>query len=385
MATHAQAPPEATADPDRPSRASPGTNTPDGRVPTLDGLRGLAVWLILVHHFVALSPLLVGPFGSLRSYIRAALGLTNSGVDLFFVLSGFLIGGILMDHHRAPGALGAFYLRRALRILPLAWLHILIVFLLHSSAGTSVAGEIAAPWWIYAGFISNYHHALLGGWEQSLLTPHWSLAIEEQFYLLLPLALWLCPRHKLGWVGPGLIVLALICRCIICVWLPEHRFATHVLTPCRLDALGVGVACAWLVRFNPISPLLSNRKMLWLLMALVSLPLLFLLKNQYRAPGHHSLWGYTVLAVFYGLLLLAVYRPHEAWLRALFSHPILTLFGKYSYFVYLFQGLLGCGLANLLFHATWRTEEPLSPWQIALVPVLLLIPAHLSWQWLNTR
>lgn len=370
--------------PDQHAPALIGAPAQGDRIATLDGLRGLAVMMILVHHFVALSPLLDGAPGSWVSYVRAGLGLSSSGVDLFFVLSGFLVGGILLDQYRVPGSLKIFYARRALRILPLAWLHVALVLVLHRTIGPASTGEVSAPWWVYAGFVSNHYHAWRGAWELGLLTPHWSLAIEEQFYLLFPIVLWLWPRRALGWVGPALIASALATRIAICLWAPEHRFATHVLTPCRLDALGVGVLCAWLIRHPTWRRHAERRGRVALLLAILSLPLVFLLKNQYRAPEHMAIWGYTALALFYGALLLVVYQPREKWLLAVASHPILTTYGRYSYFIYLFQGMLGQGLVNLAVRGTWHSAEPLTAWQIALVPVLLLPPAMLSWRLLES-
>lgn len=353
------------------------------RIRTLDGLRGIAVWLILIHHFVGLSPLLEGPAGSTLSYVRAALGLTPTGVDLFFVLSGFLIGGILMDHAGEPGSFRVFYARRALRILPLAMIHIGLVWLLFITVGPAVTGEIGAPWWVYAAFLSNGYYAMLNGWELGLLTCHWSLAIEEQFYLIFPLVVAAWPRRHYRWIGPGLIAVALVARTSLWACWPERLPATHFLTPCRLDALGAGFVCAWLVRQDFAGTLLQRRGALWLTLGLLALPLCVLLKQQYRAPELMSTWGYTAVALFYATLLLLVYRPQERWLAALMTNPALVIYGRFSYFIYLFQGLLGAGLVNLLFHGTWQTNHDLAPWEIAAVPILLLAPAAISWRWLE--
>ena len=380
----------------RPKTCAPETSDPvptelpdarpisaESRVLTLDGLRGCAVLLILVHHGVALSPLLESPVGTLRSYVRASLGLTFSGVDLFFVLSGFLIGGILLDHLNSIRSLPTFYVRRALRILPLAWLNIGLILFLHDIDVIHTV-DAPAPWWVYGGFLTNFHLALNHGWTFGPLTPHWSLSIEEQFYLVFPFFLRLWPRQFMAWLGPGLIATALASRLAVCLVTPDNLFATHVLPFCRLDSLGAGFTCAWLVRSTLWPRLMAARHWLWFALLPTTASLAILLKDQYRAPEMLNTWGYTALALFYAIVLLLVYQPKERWLAACFTAGWLRLYGRYSYFIYLFQGGLSVGLVALLFHGHWHTDLVLAPWEIAAVPVVLLAPAALSWHFLES-
>ena len=153
------------------------------------------------------------------------------GVDLFFVLSGFLIGGMLLDNRRAPGSCVAFYMRRAFRILPLYWLLLAI--------GMS---QMTLPVWEYLAFGQNF------GWllapERSVLEVTWSLAVEEQFYLFLPLLVWLMPVRHLTIVLWGCILAAPLWR-----WgLSSVTEAGLGMLPCRLDALMGGVLAAVWIR-----------------------------------------------------------------------------------------------------------------------------------------
>jgi peptidoglycan/LPS O-acetylase OafA/YrhL len=354
------------------------------RLPALDGLRGFAVLLILVYHYVALSPLLDAPVGALPSYVRASLGLTFSGVDLFFVLSGFLIGGILLDHRTSPRLLPAFYARRALRILPLAWLSIGVVFGL-AALNAFPLGDALAPWWIYSGFLTNLHLAGHHGWVNDPLIPHWSLSIEEQFYLIFPFAVRAWPQKILSWLGPTLIAAAITSRLAICVFTTDGLFSTHVLPFCRLDSLGAGFTCAWLVRSSSWQRIRSARHWLWIALLSVSASLMVLLKIH-AEPGQLSMatWGYTSLAIFYGIILLLVYQPEERWLKVVFTSGWLRLYGRYSYFIYLFQSILAEGLTTLLFRGHWQTDSTLTTWEIAAVPLILLFPAAISWHFFES-
>jgi peptidoglycan/LPS O-acetylase OafA/YrhL len=349
----------------------------DARIATLDGFRGCAVLLILVHHFLHQGSLLDAPPGEFASYVRAALGLTWSGVDLFFVLSGFLIGGILLDHRNSPRLLGAFYARRFLRIMPVAWLCVGTALIYHHTTGNGGAPPI--PWWVALTFTTNFFMAHAGEWVLSPLTGQWSLAIEEQFYLLFPLVLRAWPTRCLVWLGPILIICSLLARTLIYTYSPENQFACAFWPFCRLDSLGAGFAAAWLVRSPNWPAVQADRRRLWCALGLFSLMLVVLTKVQYRNPAMMTTWGYTALALFYAILLLLIYQPRERWLAAFFSAPWLRLYGKYSYFIYLFQGLLARPIVSLLFHGRWE-DAPISSWPEGIAAVIVMLaPAALSW------
>ncbi len=221
---------------------------PDGRrVPELDGIRGIAILFILVWHY------LLGEVGAPPPLFRF-LNITSSGVDLFFVLSGFLIGGILLDHRDAKNYFRVFYARRVCRIFPIYFAWLLMYALLnpvryHLHLGTAADWSLKPqlPLWSYATFLQNFLQAKRSTFGPFWLAPTWSLAVEEQFYLLLPLVIRFTPRRWLPALLGAFVVVAPFARAF--VYDPQQgRIASTVLLICRTDSLLLGVLCAWMVR-----------------------------------------------------------------------------------------------------------------------------------------
>ncbi len=186
--------------------------SPDGpiHVPVLDGLRGLAILLVLLHHFANVY----APSAWTRNAWHRVVGSGWCGVDLFFVLSGFLITGILHDARRGPGYFRNFYMRRVLRIFPLYYGVLAALFLAYPLlAGSHQRFAALAehqPWlWLYA---QNFKVILSGDWVPCGMNHFWSLAVEEQFYLFWPFVVFACRRRTLLHVSVALVVLALAVR-----------------------------------------------------------------------------------------------------------------------------------------------------------------------------
>jgi peptidoglycan/LPS O-acetylase OafA/YrhL len=163
------------------------------RIAELDGVRGVAIGLVLIWHYFANG--IVAPVeGTWLAHLKSMLGLTWSGVDLFLVLSGFLIGGILLDAKDSPNFFRTFYARRAFRILPLYFILIVLFiegWLLNRSGIATPLRIFNAyiPVWTYPLFVQNFAMVWRGSFGAAWLALTWSLAIEEQFYLLLPLVI----------------------------------------------------------------------------------------------------------------------------------------------------------------------------------------------------
>jgi peptidoglycan/LPS O-acetylase OafA/YrhL len=160
------------------------------RVPQLDGIRGTAILLVIIWHFIVV-PLKQGPHDSAISRIIEHVGvLTWSGVDLFFVLSGFLIGGILIDARESPNYFRTFYFRRAFRILPIYLLVVVSYLLVWSmAAGHQIFLRetlgVPMPRWVYFTFTQNFwlaHHA----WDSVYLALSWSLAARSSSIFCCP-------------------------------------------------------------------------------------------------------------------------------------------------------------------------------------------------------
>lgn len=205
----------------------------------LDCLRGVAIILVIIWH------VLPQPFGIKTSTLSYFNAISWSGVDLFFVLSGFLIGGILIDNKLANNFFFVFYARRFTRIIPL-YMIVLILFALQSIIMSRSFPEIS----LYLLFLQNFYVAWSGDFGSPLLSVTWSLAVEEQFYLIAPLLVRFISRERLPIALISCIVLAPIARLVVWQVFPYENawLMAYVLLPCRMDALGLGFLCAWAIR-----------------------------------------------------------------------------------------------------------------------------------------
>jgi peptidoglycan/LPS O-acetylase OafA/YrhL len=158
------------------------------RFPELDGLRGIAILMVLLEHYVAEST--YGPKGSLSFMLSRVSRLGWTGVDLFFVLSGFLIGGILFDFRNSPNYMKTFYMRRVYRILPIyyLWLALYVIVGLVGSMWIAPyhpgAFAMSVPIAVYVLFFQNFIFPPISRFGTYFVGPTWSLAVEEQFYLV---------------------------------------------------------------------------------------------------------------------------------------------------------------------------------------------------------
>jgi peptidoglycan/LPS O-acetylase OafA/YrhL len=207
------------------------------RIPELDGLRGIGIGLILVYHYLLLA-ILPAP-GSLLWYFQASGRLAWTGVDLFFVLSGFLIGGILLDARESSNYFQVFYMRRFYRIVPLYAACLFIVLVLTRFILPLVSPRIhwvaveRIPSYAYALFIQNFWMAKQNTLGAFGLAVTWSLAIEEQFYLTLPILIrFFATRTRLVLIGIGILAAPML-RILLFHYWPENQWAT--LSSCRAE------------------------------------------------------------------------------------------------------------------------------------------------------
>ena len=297
------------------------------RVEALDGLRGFAVLAVVAFHAMFLDVGLLGGARPAPTDVYPTLALLGwCGVDVFFVLSGFLITGILLRSKGAPGYFRNFYARRALRIFPLYYLVVgLLLFVLDRPATT---GAEKASYLLY---YQNVRYALVG---EGTLDPArlitWSLAIEEQFYLVWPTVVWLCSRRALVGVCIAVVVGAIALR----LWLLAGGLhTTHFLTPCRLDTLAVGALLALL----PPPPRWLGVACAWL-----GVGGLLAIARQTGNPFPESIpmqrWGLLAALVFaVGLLVLA---RQPGLVAAVCRFAPLRALGQVSYCVYLVHFLV---------------------------------------------
>lgn len=312
----------------------------------LDGVRGLAIALVLWHHLVefflplpSLSPL---------GLLRVAGNLSWSGVDLFFVLSGYFIGGILLDRHHSPHFARTFYVRRALRILPLYFVTLAAIFAAITFGVPGSYHEFSP--WVYLLFLGNFAIAHAGTWDWFGLSVLWSLAVEEQFYLAAPWIVRAVSGRHLPQFALALVGLAWLLRVGLTFLFPEHELAAHVLTPLRMDTLALGVLIAWAVRSESARPWLAHLGRQWPRW-IAACALVFLGLSLLRMPEGSRLAcvaGYSLLALVYALLVIVVASTRPPALNRFLSARPLTHLGRHAYFIYLWHQLLGLGLIHWL-------------------------------------
>lgn len=362
-----------------PSAARPGS--PARRNAALDGLRGIAIAMVLWHHLVELN--LPPGRGSWLGWLRAGTGLSWSGVDLFFTLSGFFIGGILIDRRESPRLTRVFYLRRAVRILPIYY--ITLGFIAVALLARLPGSFHLFPPWVYALFLTNFALGLAQRWDWIPLSVLWSISVEEQFYLTAPWVVRALPPSRLPWFLAGLAVLAELARAAVLIWHPQGNLALHVLTPFRMDALALGAWVAWAVRSDAAHPFFDGLRSawkLWLASGLVLLCGLALLRPAEGSPVM-ALAGYPLMASVFALAvaILSGLRP-PGLSRFLESRPLVHL-GRHSYFIYLWHTLLGGALIRWLGGPNFILNSPHTLGVVLLAVAATWIAAAASWKWLE--
>ncbi|HWA10285.1 MAG TPA: acyltransferase [Opitutaceae bacterium] len=319
------------------------------RIPALDGLRGLAVGLVVIGHYFGQVPF---PADSAPLvFLRQLTGFFSSGVELFFVLSGYLIASILFARGNAANLGRVFYARRLCRTLPAYFLLLAAFFILRNSERLNAAWsapefEGTVPGWSYLLLIQNVYMAALRNLGPWWLAVTWSLAVEEQFYAFMP---WL-----VRFTRPGLLLAlaaASLVGCPLLRWFFLYRaanpFAALYLLPCRMDSLFLGAALAVLCG-SPTAREWLRRHRAARRAALAVFAVGFFV-------GPFLLSPLTEIAVTslpglgFALILLDVLLEPGSRLCRLLGHPALLFLGGVSYFVYLFHlpvlytvhGLLG--------------------------------------------
>ncbi len=328
-----------TPDHEDSSKSSPPPGFPaHGRhIPALDSLRGLAILLVFVYH-VNLG--LDDP-AWLGAKLAKVLQLGGCGVDLFFVLSGFLITGILHDAKGDPFYFRNFYTRRTLRIFPLYYAVLVLAFVLLpmlSALGTTIYREAA----YYQGWLWLYGANVLMGLKSAYVfggfNHFWSLAVEEHFYLFWPLVIYACDRRRAMLACVVCIVLSTASR----VWLMalgDNGIACYVLTPCRMDSLALGAWLALAVR-GPLGQRDLTRWAALSLAASLAVTSGFLLWKRELAHMDASvlvLRGSLFSWIFGSLLILAVSARSEGLIGRMGRGRALRFLGKYSYGLYIFH------------------------------------------------
>jgi len=354
-------------------------------VPALDAVRGIAILLVACHNMQMLDRL---DTPGISHWLQHALNWGWVGVTLFFVLSGHLIAGILLDTVSVRGAVRRFFVRRALRIFPLYFGLLAVSFWLLPALNLQPAVYAAdAPhqgwYWL---FLSNWAEPM--GWVRGALPHLWSLGVEEQFYLVLPWLVLAWPRPRT--VFWGALAVAVACMASRAVFWAAAQAPETVYhwTIFRVDALALGVCTAALQRDAQLRAWFAShsRWLHWLLWAL-------LLGGAVLTRGYPrlSMWGQTV-----GFSILAVWFAHIVHRASLVREPgttaaarftpslwerllawqTLQRAGWYSYGFYIVHKPLHDAFSPQLFH--WLTRHTPFPLGAALLHLALMTAASFA-------
>jgi peptidoglycan/LPS O-acetylase OafA/YrhL len=295
--------------------------------PALDGVRGVAIAAVLVCHFSTLLPAGDGP------PLAAVLSYGWAGVDLFFALSGFLITRILLRTKGRPHYLRSFWARRALRIMPLYFV-VLSVVLIAGGAVPALSAVLppAADRPLYVLFLSNWA-SLRHGWDANMLGHLWSLAVEEQFYLIWPFCVVCLSRRGLAILAATLALGALLLRVRYVVAFGPADLLS-LLTVTRADGLALGAFAAVLLSQGAT----RVRVRAACGVALLSLTIFCagIAACWSHQPEFFQTAGFSLLALAFAAVVFAVAATRSRpWpMRALETRPLVKL-GTYSYGMYL--------------------------------------------------
>ena len=291
--------------------------------PALDGIRGLAILLVLVYH--NFNFLHISYFGWL-------------GVDLFFVLSGYLITNILLNSLGQKHFLRNFYVRRVLRIFPLYYgsLLALLVILPNLFPGYRAFDYfVEHQFWLWI-FLQNWLFIYETPPGMGILNHYWSLAVEEQFYLVWPFVILLIKKAK-----PLLyflvIVLAMVLFLRLYVWVNQVDVSYfNLYTFTRIDGICIGSMVALVQRFNRQ---LLSKTTFWIVIGFAGLNFMFDFINRYYhfTFPYLPLVGYTTFAMLFGLLVHEASAARDNLVAKIFDNGFLKFFGKISFGLYVFH------------------------------------------------
>jgi peptidoglycan/LPS O-acetylase OafA/YrhL len=351
------------------------------QIPALDALRGVAILMVLLHNFSVVGE------GSIVGHVFDAGWV---GVQLFFVLSGFLITGILLDTVKASNYFKSFFARRALRIFPLYYVVLFVGYIVVPAILVVPADHGQHQIWLWT-YLANWQEAF-GHGERAF--PHlWSLAVEEQFYLVWPVLVYLLRGRGIVTLSVLMIVAAPVLR-LVC----RQRFgaeSAYMFTICRMDALAMGAVLAAAFRSQRVSAWLVTKSpniQVVRVGVMLLLGLVFVVSHGLPRTGAATqLAGYTLLSLIFTIWIAgevgAFARTADD--ETLGKSPSvvaapLRLLGKYSYAMYLFHAPLHLFVGTRVLAAVgYQATGSGAPLGVALLYALAMLAAALAAAWLS--
>jgi len=335
--------------------------------PQLDSLRAFAVIGVVLSH--------TSPQYTVLQYIRPG----DRGVQLFFVLSGFLISGILFDAIKARGvsALIPFFVRRVLRLLP--------IFYLVLAVTTLVAWEeLKNSWAFHAFYLSNFRFISLGDWEE--YTAHfWTLSLEEQFYLIWPIVLVFSPARYWHIAIACLLLIGLATRFYFEITGKWVQFGVGLIPTYYADDFAGGAAIALWLRSRPSIALVKRVAFLTGITGAIALAIIYASLGPLRASNSTlDVTGWMMISV--GLILLCYVGIDGRIGKWIESRPVLVT-GRISYGIYLWHVLAIIAAQNLANYSGLYGALGQFGWITVFIgaTIFSIVLAGLSWYFIESR
>ncbi|MES2732321.1 MAG: acyltransferase [Bacteroidota bacterium] len=304
------------------------------RIPELDGLRGIAILLVVSFHYVNNQLINTGNFiGKILSKLTY-FGWV--GVDFFFVLSGFLIGSILIKNRNSTNYFSTFYFRRLMRIVPnyylLICLFILILNIPFFAKNTFLTGNNILPAWSYFMMVHNFFMGSLNNMGNDSISVTWSIGIEEQFYILFPLIVFFLKGKWLPYVLVIFIISASIIRLQFSSWIPAY-----VLLPCRMDAISLGALLAYYNQQYNLNDIVRKHFIFFVIVLVMDVAICGIFYTVYDDLGSVK---HTLFVVFFTIGILFALTKKQSWYGYLLRNKLLIWVGTISYSLYLFHYMI---------------------------------------------
>jgi len=335
-------------------------------------VRALAVLLVVITHWFPETH----PLNQYTSFFN--------GVDIFFVLSGFLITKILLQNRnkaeetgtRTKDLVKSFFIRRFLRIFPIYYLTIFILFILGSATGTSIRSSIG----YFITYTSNFYFFQRGAWD-GMLSHLWSLSVEEQFYLIWP---WLILLVKKKHLLP-VILAAIFIGVASQLYLQDIPFS-DILTFACFDGFGLGALLAWLLVYRP--RLLTTVYGPAFFLAVVSAGLQVM--RVVSDSGMHFLPSRTLTSLFTVWVILSILlQKHNKYVvsKTVLNSAVLIFIGRISYGIYLYHLIIPYLTVRPLTYINRRLFPGFFQYNFYLFLienlVVLLVLSYASWRFIE--
>jgi peptidoglycan/LPS O-acetylase OafA/YrhL len=359
----------------------------DARIPALDGLRAIASLTVVFYHcFPHIARDWTSPFSVLQRLPR----LGEEGVTLFFVLSGFLISGILVNARSSPRYFSTFYVRRAFRIFPLYYVVLLGYVLMLAIAGANAASfgwlldSQGVPTWTYVLYVQNFAMAFMATYGATWMAGSWSLAIEEQFYCTLPAIVRHTTDRGLAIVAVAALLLPIPLRAAIQAFKFLPQMSNKLLLPTAVDSLAVGMLVMLAVRYRREWLVARRTTVGWVAVAAVAGWWIYPLIPNPQAIRMAFL-DPSATAVMCGFVLTFILIAPESACSRFLSLSWMRTLGNMAYSTYLFHPIF---LALAFYwlrggNPTLRASSDLIP--IALALFATGIASYASWTWFESK